>query len=206
MPHSAFSRLSVVLALLVLAACRGDTSEKPPLHGIRNMDLQPKFVPQAANPFYADDRSDLLPVAGTISREGLETDAKLEEGKNPDGSYVVHNPRPVTMDLLVRGRERFNIFCGPCHDRVGTGKGLIVTKPNPTFPPPPSFHEDRIRSMADGEIFNTISNGIRTMPSYRHQVPVDDRWAIIAYLRALERSQQASLKDLRPDDVEKLKQ
>jgi mono/diheme cytochrome c family protein len=153
-----------------------------------------------------DGRSDLLPVAGTVSREESGQNLALDEGKNPDGSYVMHAPGAVTMERLQRGRERYNIYCGPCHDRAGSGKGLIVTKPNPTFPPPPSFHDDRIRRMPDGEIFNTISNGIRTMPSYRHQVPVEDRWAIIAYLRALERSQQASLQDLRPDELERLKQ
>ena len=205
-PHSAF-RILLLLPLL-LAACRGDVSTKPPLHGIRNMDLQLKYVPQSENPILPGRRAAMLPVAGTVERGALELDPKFYEGKNPDGSYLLHNPRPVTRELLLRGQDRYNIYCGPCHDRVGTSRGIIVTpaKFNPSFPPPPSFHDDRIRIMPDGEVFNTISNGIRTMPSYRHQVPVADRWAIIAYLRALERSQRADLKDLRPDEVERLKQ
>lgn len=196
------------LTFALLAACRGEISTKPPLHGVRNMDLQPKGSPQSESPFFADRRTAQLPVAGTVERGALETDAKFYEGKNPDGSFLTHNPLPVTRELLLRGRERYNIFCGPCHDRAGTGKGIIVSsvKFNPAFPPAANFHDDRFRRMADGEIFNTLSNGIRTMPSYRHQVPAEDRWAIIAYLRALERAQHATLRDLRPDELERLKQ
>lgn len=170
------------------------------------MDLQPKFIPQSENPLFADRRSNQLPVAGTVARETLESDPVFYEGKNPDGSFVTHNPRPITLDLLRRGQDRFNIYCGPCHDRAGTGKGLVTaSKLNPAFPPPPSFHDDRIRSMPDGEIFNTVSGGIRTMPSYRHQMPAEDRWAAIAYLRALERSRHGALADLSSDELEQLK-
>ena len=171
------------------------------------MDLQPKNGPQSENVFFADRRAAQLPVAGTVERGALEADPVFFQGKAPSGGYVIHNPRPATRELLLRGQERYNIYCGPCHDRAGTGKGLVTSsKLNPPFPPPPSFHDERIRIMPDGEIFNTISNGIRTMPSYRHQIPAADRWAIAAYLRALERSQRAALEDLRPDELEKLKQ
>jgi mono/diheme cytochrome c family protein len=100
------------------------------------------------------------------------------------------------MELLKRGQNRFNIYCSPCHDRTGSGKGIVIGY---GLVPPPSFHDQKVLDFADGYIFNVITNGVRTMPSYGAQVPPDDRWAIIAYLRTLERSQRASLADVPSD-------
>ena len=108
-------------------------------------------------------------------------------------------PIEIDMKTMKRGQERFDIYCSPCHSRVGDGRGIIIDK---GFPPPPSFHIDRIREMPDGEIFDVITNGLRNMPSYGHQVMPADRWAIIIYLRALQRSQNATLSDV-PDSIRK---
>lgn len=100
------------------------------------------------------------------------------------------------MQLLQRGQERFNIYCSPCHGKTGDGKGIIVQR---GMLPPPSFHEARLLQAPDGHFFDVISNGIRNMPTYRHQIPVSDRWAIVAYLRALQRSQNATINDIPVD-------
>ena len=97
------------------------------------------------------------------------------------------------MQLIERGQQRFNIYCSPCHGRTGDGRGIVVQR---GLLPPPSFHDDRLRKVGDGHIFDVISNGIRNMPSYRAQIPVDDRWAIVSYFRALQRSQNASINDV----------
>lgn len=186
-----------------LTGCRGDTSEKPPLHGIRNMFDQPKYKPQSPNRFFADGRAARPLIAQTVAREALETSPVLSLGKNPDGSWVMRNPLPIDRTMLERGRQRFNIFCAPCHDQTGSGRGLIASKYQ-GFPPPPSFHDDRIRLMPDGQVFDIITQGIRTMPSYRSQIPEPDRWAVIAYLRALERSQRTTLDDVPPGEAQKL--
>lgn len=198
----------VLILMLVagLGGCRGDISDKPPIHIIRNMYKQPRYNPQDENPFFEDDRSQRPLVPGTVAREGLKLNPVFYEGKNPDGSWVLRNPRPITLDLLLRGQQRFNIYCAVCHDRAGTGQGLMVPPRYQSlgFPPPPSFQDDRIRLMPDGQVFSTISGGVRTMPSYRHQVTPADRWAVIAYLRALERSQRTTLQDVPADMLEKL--
>jgi mono/diheme cytochrome c family protein len=97
------------------------------------------------------------------------------------------------MDLMQRGRERYNIFCSPCHDQTGSGQGIVIKK---GFLPPPTFHQQRLREVEDGHLYEVIRNGIRNMPSYRHQISVADRWAIVAYVRAMQRSQNARLEDI----------
>ena len=106
------------------------------------------------------------------------------------------------MQLLKRGQERFNIYCAPCHGQTGDGQGIVVQR---GYLPPPSYHQDRLRKMPDGYIFDVITNGVRNMPSYRHQVPVADRWAIVSYLRALQRSQNATINDIPPEMRETVK-
>ncbi|MCL5269393.1 MAG: cytochrome c [bacterium] len=193
-------RRSILIFLIVcgLAACRGQQSENPPLHGIRNMMIQWRFDPQSRNPLFPDERAQRVPVPGTVERDRLMLDPAFWQGRNPDGTFVHAGPVPVTMDLLRRGRERFNIYCGVCHDRTGSGQGLPVTQYQ-GMAPPPTYHQDRIRYMADGQIFDTITHGVRTMPAYRYQIPEADRWAIIAYVRALQRSQHATLADVPAD-------
>ncbi|RMF08349.1 MAG: cytochrome c [Candidatus Neomarinimicrobiota bacterium] len=188
-------RLLLPLLALILTACfRGMPSKKPPIHLNPNMDTQEKYKPQSRSLFFADEATMRPPVEGTVARGHLKNDLPYYTGRNPDSSYVTANPLPLTADILDRGQERFNIYCSPCHSRLGDGKGIITQYKFPI--PPTSLHEERIRTMPDGQIFETISRGIRNMPSYRHQIPVRDRWAIIHYVRALQRSQHATLSDI----------
>jgi len=170
-------------------------STEPPIHVNLNMDFQERFDPQEANSFFADNRSMRPPVPGTIARGTLREDAAFYEGRAADGGFVVDMPVPATRELLTRGQSRYNIFCEPCHGGAGDGEGIITTG-GYGYTPAPTYHSDRLRDIADGYLYDTIANGIRTMPAYGHQVPPADRWAIVAYVRALQRSQYAS-----PEDV-----
>ncbi|NOZ73975.1 MAG: cytochrome c [FCB group bacterium] len=186
--------IALSLTALVLSGCRGRTSEKPPIHLNPNMDTQEKYKPQSRSRFFKDEATMRMPVEGTVARGLLKADLPFYTGRNTDSSFVNTNPVALTEQVMNRGQERFNIYCAPCHSRLGDGKGIITQYQYPI--PPTSFHQDRIRSMPDGEIFEIISQGIRNMPSYRHQIPVADRWAIIHYVRALQRSQHAVLSDI----------
>jgi mono/diheme cytochrome c family protein len=186
------------VALVALAGCvRNQPSEKSPLALDRGMASQPKYKPQAHSNFFPDGATMRVPVAGTIPRGFLREDQVYFTGIISDTTPVDQSPVPTTIEVLKRGQERFNIYCSPCHGRAGDGKGIVVSR---GLIPPPSFHEDRVRQFKDGHIFQVITNGIRNMPAYRYQIPPDDRWAIIAYLRALQRSQNATLQDV-PADV-----
>ena len=153
------------------------------------MHDQPKFIPLRQSDFYADQRSARPLVDGTVARGLLRDDDLLETGK-VNGQDVVEFPFPVTAQVLARGRERYDIFCSPCHDRTGRGNGMIVRR---GYRQPPSFHIDRLRQAPVGHFFDVITNGFGAMPDYRAQVPVRDRWAIIAYIRALQLSEHATL-------------
>ncbi|MFH2050277.1 MAG: cytochrome c [bacterium] len=190
----------IIISLILLAVTlffpgctRERTSEKPPIHLNPNMDHQEKYKAQAESKFFADGATMRSPVEGTVARGELREDTEYFTGKDKEGNFIKKAPVALTMDGLKRGQERFNIYCSPCHSKVGDGMGIIVER---GMVPPPSFHIDRIRDMSDGEIFDIITNGIRNMPSYRHQIDSDDRWLIILYLRALQRSQNAKLKDV----------
>lgn len=188
-------------ATLFVGCYRGRPSQKPPVHLIPDMDSQPKYDTQEASGFFEDGSTMRLPVEGTVAVGHLDNDSPYYRGKNDNGSFVAKTPVPITLPLLKRGRERFNIYCSPCHSRVGDGNGIVVKR---GYLPPPTFHSDRLRDVEDGYIFNVITNGIRNMPSYSHQVPVSDRWAIVAYVRALQRSQNAKLADVPVELKEKI--
>ena len=192
--------LCLLFLLAGLVACQGQLSEKPPFDPNPNMDNQPKKDPQEPSPIFADGRAERMPVAGTMALGDLRNDTVYFQGKNADGSWVANNPRPLDAALLRRGQERFNIYCGVCHDRAGTGKGIVAPPNYEGLVPPPSYHDDRIRALSDGQIFDVISHGFNTMPSYASQIPPDDRWAIVAYVRALQRSQRTSIADV-PSDI-----
>jgi mono/diheme cytochrome c family protein len=193
---------------LCLVACRGEFSEKPPIHVVPNMDDQERFDAQEANPNFADGRSNRPQVPGTVARKSLRLDPVLYEGRTPDNLYVLDNPLPITEELLRRGRERYDIHCAVCHDGAGTGRGMVVRYPQSRnvigFVPLPSYHEERIREQPDGMLFETITHGVRTMPAYAAQISPRDRWAIIAYVRALQRSQNAERTDVPRDQLESL--
>lgn len=158
----------------------------------QDMHDQPRMKPLAANDFYADFRSARTPIEGTVARGQLHQDAYLYTGKvgNDFGDYM---PFPITAADLARGRERFDIYCAPCHSRMGDGNGMIVQR---GFRRPPSYHDDRLRKAPLGYFFDVMTSGFGAMPSYAEQIPdVNDRWRIVAYIRALQLSQNATQAD-----------
>jgi mono/diheme cytochrome c family protein len=189
--------LLVILPVLVVMGCQGTPKEKPPIHVNPNMDNTPRYDPQEASEFFADGRAMRHAPKGTIARGDLREDRAWYEGVGPDGQPIGENPLPLTASALERGRERFDIFCAACHSRVGDGKGIVTQR---GFVPPPTFHSDLMRNYADGHIFEVISNGIRNMPAYAPQIPVEDRWRIVHYVRALQRSQHATISDV-PEEL-----
>ena len=201
-------KLAARLAFVILAAglidgCfRGEPKEEPPIHLNPNMFKQPKYKAQSESEFFADGATMRQPVPGTVAADSLRADYAYYYGRDERDSLLTKLPVPVTMQLLKRGQERFNIYCAPCHGQTGDGQGIMVQR---GYLPPPSYHQDRLRNLPDGYIFDVITNGVRNMPSYRHQVPVADRWAIVSYLRALQRSQNATINDIPPEMRETVK-
>jgi hypothetical protein len=182
------------LAMLAGAGCRGQTSADPPIAVLRDMFNQDRYNPQAESQLFSDGRTMRMPVLGTVARE-REIDPELGQGRLPDDSgYVAEVPASIVQHfggaptMLERGLERYDIYCRPCHDGTGAGRGTVITRSN-WQPAPPSFHQDRIRQMPDGQLFATITRGVRTMPSYGAFIPVNDRWAIVSYVRALQLAQ-----------------
>ena len=177
-------------SLVTVAGCaRGCTSSRPPIHINPSMDDQPKVLSQTASTFFYDGASMRQPVPGTVAIDGLKEDAAFFTGKGADGQFVA--TIPVTMDeaFLERGRQRYVIYCQPCHDARGDGKGILFQRGNV---PTASFHDDKILKYADGQIFDIMTNGMGLMPAYRWPIPPSDRWAIIAYIRELERKRLAT--------------
>ena len=180
-------RRAATLAMLLataasLAACRQD------------MHDQPRYEPMEQSHFFADARAARSLPAGTVARGQLRTDTHFFQGKI-NGHFAESLPMPVDRGLLERGRERYDIYCSPCHDRTGSGRGMIVRR---GYLQPPSFHIERLRKQVPGYFFNAITNGFGKMPSYALQVPVADRWASVAYIRALQLSQHTVLSDVPP--------
>ncbi len=191
--------LPLILTALLLAGCRGNRSGETPVHPNLNMDFQEKFQAQEANPLFADNAAMRKPVSGTVARGLLKEDTELFTGRTESGEYVDRVPVPVSKAFLQRGKERYEIFCVVCHGQTGGGNGVIM-RGNYGYTPATSYHTDRIRDVTDGYLYDVITNGIRNMPGYAQQIPVTDRWAIVAYVRALQRSQNATEGDL-PQDV-----
>jgi cytochrome c len=191
--------LAGVLCVGALAAgCRGQTSKESPVVGIRNMYDQPKYDIQEESTFFADHRTMRPLVEGVVSTEE-ELEPTIAQGRLEDQSgYVLEIPKEVVTRLggmesaVARGKARYSIYCAPCHDGTGNGQGLVKKRAiasGATAFVPPTFHQDRIRHMPDGQLFATITNGKNNMPPYAMQIAVNDRWAIVAYVRALQIAQ-----------------
>jgi mono/diheme cytochrome c family protein len=178
-----------VLLLVALAGCRGNPSEEAPVHLQQNMDFQERGDPQERNDFFADGRVMRPPVEGTVAYGHLKEDDHLWRGRLPNGQLADALPpgMELTPALLDRGQQRYDIYCAPCHDRAGTGRGMIVQR---GYRPPPSFHIDRLRQAPAGHFFDVMTNGFGAMPDYRAQIAPVDRWAIAAYIRALQLTRQ----------------
>lgn len=179
--------VALALVLVALSGCaRGCTSSRPPVHLNPNMDIQPRYEPQAASAFFYDGAVMRPPVAGTVARgelRNLSVDGPFWTGKDAAGAYIAAVPIAVDDSVHARGAERYDVYCAVCHDKGGDGKGVLFERGKV---PTPSFHIDRLRQMPDGQIFDTITNGFGLMPSYSYPLPASDRWAIIVHLRALQ--------------------
>jgi mono/diheme cytochrome c family protein len=175
---------TAVLALAATVACRQD------------MHDQPKYIPLRPSDFFGDGRSERPLIEGSVARGHLKDDVAYYTGKGPDGKPVDTFPFPVTKDVIERGQQRFNIYCTPCHGHLGNGDGMI---PRRGFRHPPSYHQDRLRNVPNGYIFDVISIGFGAMPDYAAQIEPRDRWAIVAYIRALQLSQNATIADVPAD-------
>ncbi len=178
--------LAAVLGLVALGACRLD------------MHDQPKLKPYRQSDFFQDGRADQAPVPNTVARGELyEGDALVARtGKGPDGKLLAQIPLPVDKALLERGKSRYDVYCSPCHDHSGGGNGMIVRR---GLKKPPSFHLQRLKEADDGYFFDVMTNGFGAMYSYSASVRPNDRWAIVAYVRALQLSQDARTADVAAD-------
>ncbi len=201
--------ITVVLLMLTslawIAVARNNKTTEPRIHPIQDMDNQPRFKAQQANPIFADLRAMRPPVEGTVARGELRDDDHYYRGL-VDGKFATTFPPQIdlTVDFVRRGQQRFNIYCAPCHGVDGSGNGpvnqRVLTRQLPgTWVPAANLHEQQYRERPLGHLFNTITHGIRTMPPYGDQIPVRDRWAIVAYVKALQRSTQATLEDVPPE-------
>ena len=161
------------------------------------MHDQPRYEPLEASAFFADGMASRQLPEGTVARGHLAADTTFHTGKDAAGNAVAELPMPATKKLLQRGRERYEVFCSPCHGRLGDGQGMVARR---GFKRPPSFHEDRLRDSPVGYYVDVITHGFGVMPSYAVAIAPEDRWAIAAYLRALQLSQRAHLADLAPED------
>src|ERR1700689_5747151 len=173
---------AVFLACLALAGCSR-----------LDMQDQPKYRPQRPRKFFADGRSERQPVEGTVARGALEEDTAFYEGKDAAGKDIADFPIAVDKTVIVRGQQRYDVYCSPCHGRIGNGLGMIVRR---GFKQPPSYHIDPLRDAPVGHFYDVISNGYGAMLNYASQVQPRDRWAIVAYIRALQYSENANINDL----------
>ena len=179
----------VLTSVVGLSGCaRGCTSSRPPIDINPSMDDQPKVRAQTASKFFYDGSSMRQPIPGTVAIGGLKEDAAFFTGKGADGKFVATIPVTADEALLERGRQRYAIYCQPCHDARGDGKGILFQRGNV---PTASYHQDKILKYADGQIFDVITNGQGLMAGYRWPIPPADRWAIVAYVRELQRERQA---------------
>ncbi len=204
MRYVLLSLLLLAVIVLSLAGFRGGLSRRPPIEIFPDMDRQPKLRPQTANGFFDDGLSSRLPVTGTVpqtapvkvgDREVYPyADDPFNTGRETGTTnFIATLPVPVTAGLLARGQERYQVHCAPCHGAGGDGKGIVSKYQMVGMA---NFHDKRLVLMADGEIFNTITYGKNLMSPYGPNVDVADRWAIIAYLHALQRSRLGSLDDV----------
>lgn len=171
---------AALLGALWLSGCRND------------MHVQPRYNPLDSSDFFEDGRAARPEVPGTVARGQLRADHYFYAGK-VNGVPVSAFPFPVTREVLDRGRERYNIYCTPCHGYTGEGRGMIVQR---GFPQPPSYHTDRLRQAPVGHLYDVITNGYGAMYSYAARISPEDRWAIVAYIRALQLSQHATVDDV----------
>jgi mono/diheme cytochrome c family protein len=182
------SACATIVAMLLLTACRQD------------MQNEPRYKPLAASDFFSDGRSARPQVEGTVARGHLRIDEARYTGKIA-GDDIDQFPIPIAKEDIERGETRFNVYCTPCHGRLGDGNGMVVLR---GFRQPPSYYSDRLRNAPVGHYFDVITNGFGAMASYASRIQTDDRWRIVAYIRALQLSESASLNDVPADQRQNL--
>ena len=180
--------VALASTVMVSGCARGCTSSRPPIHLNPSMDNQPKLRPQAASPFFYNGAGMREPVPGTVAIDGLKEDAAFFTGKGGDGQFVATSPVTVDERVLARGRDRYHIYCQPCHDARGDGRGILFQRGNV---PTASFHQEKILKYTDGQIFDVITNGTGLMAGYKWPIPPEDRWAIVAHVREVQRERAA---------------
>ena len=204
MRYAYYTLAFLVILTLSVMGYRGSFSTRPPIEMWPDMDHQAKYKPQAESKFFADGRADRPIPAGTVpfGRSSQEADAAYLRaddaryaGKQADGSFVRGFPAGLGVNeaFVRRGQDRYQIYCAPCHGALGDGNGITKSY---GMVATPTYHDDRLRSMAEGEIYNTISVGKNTMASYADKLSPDDRWAVVAYVRALQRAAHATIDDV----------
>jgi len=179
----------VVLALAVTGCVRGCPSSRPPIHINPNMDYQPKLQPFEASLFFYDGKSMREPIPGTVAQGDAWAQDPFHTGRDEAGAFVATSPIAADDAVLARGAERYAIYCSPCHDARGNGRGILYERGKV---PTPSLHEERIRALADGEIFDVVTHGKGLMPAYAYPVGPADRWAILAHMRRLQDERRAA--------------
>jgi mono/diheme cytochrome c family protein len=184
------------VAVATLVGCRGQTSEDPPIHLIGDMDWQAHRRPQSESPMFADKRASRPVDKRTVSRGHLKADDATYRGLDAKGAPVKRVPFEVTADTVARGQERFNVYCAPCHDQTGAGNGTVAQRSGGAFAAITPLYVDRLKDAPDGEIFQTITYGKGRMPGYAAQIPEEDRWAIVTWVRVLQQSQAGSIDDV----------
>ncbi len=195
----------LLFSQLLIISCRGWRSEKPPIHPNPNMDWQAKFKAQTLSltpPEHTIPWGNAASFMNQHSNREYLNESSIQTGKDESGALI--NKIPINVDeiLINRGRERYNIYCSVCHDYLGEGQGPVVKR---GFVLPPSFYTSRVIEMSDGYLFDVISNGIRHMPAYKKQITIHDRWAIVSYIRALQKTRSGKLSDIPVADRKNLK-
>ena len=180
---AALGRSALLGVALLLAGCRGCPSGRPPIHLNPNMDEQPKMIAQEESTFFADGAAMRTPVEGTVARGDLRQPSEYWTGKDGAGQWVAAVPMPVTPAVLARGQERYGVFCGPCHGAAADGKGMLFQRAQVLSA---DLLSGRFRAMPTGQLFDEVTHGVGLMPPYGAQVPVADRWAIIAFVQKLQ--------------------
>lgn len=208
MRYAYFTLAFLVVLTVSVLGFRGAQSTRPPLMVFPDtffpeMNVQPKYKPQAPSEFFADGRADRPLPAGVVARGFLREDSHLYAGKDASGQWAKGFPAAIKIDarLMERGRDRYTIYCSPCHGALGDGKG-IVTQYN--WGAPANFLSDTLRAMPDGQIFETITHGAKTMFPYGDKLVPEDRWAVIAYVRALQRAQHSRVEDVEANHKQEL--
>lgn len=193
--------LLTAAASVMLSGCGSSYSRQTPIFVFPDMRFQGRYDPQVDRPFFSDNRSSREPVPGTVAVGMLKEDESFYTGLSGN-QYIGRNPRKIDADLLQYGQRRFNTYCTPCHDRTGQGRGIVAQR---AIWIPTNLTEDRVKQFNDGEIFNVITHGRRSMPSYRFQISEADRWAIIAYVRVLQRATESTIDEVPADQRSSLK-